>query len=569
MKASYFKYLLIALATILIFSCGSDTVEIASVGDLTITNSDLTDILKSRYPKEKDFKNIDIQKKKDLLDQLVNKKLKVQAALELGMESDEDVLMAVEKQEENLLGQKYFESVVVDKLISAEEIEEYLEKQGVELKVTYILVGHEKANVAKKRSHEEAKSIAEKIVSEARQGKEFKELALKYSDDPGVKSNNGDLGYFKWGQKPKPFQQASWDMKVGEISDPVETRYGFNIIRLDDRKEVENYKPNRNHEAIFRIKQTLYSGVADSGKKLWEKTYENLKKEKSYKYHDEAIKEVAHLIQKTLKVQNVDMNSFTEEEQNIVLAEWDGYKITLNIILKRYEGNLPRVLGALTKITNMEKEVKNLSMIKMAVMEAKSMNLHEEENVAKVLKNFTEDRLANLVEKREVNEKVEFTDEEVKKYYDENNDQFMKPAQLEMWDILVETEKEAGQIADWARRGKNFENMAKKYSTDKYYKEKGGYQGFRTIQARSSISRKAFELGPNGKISDPIKYKKKWAVVKTGELRDKKIRPYNEVKKMAEGRLRNSKTAEMRKEWKAKLDETYAVEINEEALANI
>jgi parvulin-like peptidyl-prolyl isomerase len=384
-----------------------------------------------------------------------------------------------------------------------------------------------------------------------------------------VKNNKGDLGYFKWGQKPIQFQEACWDLNVGEFSDIVETSQGFNIIRLDDKKKNEEYIPDKNRETIFRTKQTLYSAVADSGKKLWDKTYKNIQKEKSYRYHSAAIKEATKIMSEKVEKNKIGMEFFTQAELNTTFAEWIDGEITLETILNRYEDNISRVIGALKKEKNLENEVRNLSMINLALVKAKEMNLDEEEDVARTLNNFLEDRLVYLVEKNEINNKVNYTEEEVKKYYEDNPDQFMKPAQMEMWDIVVDNKDEAVKIESQVRKGKDFETLAKKYSTDKFYKKKGGYLGFRTINARSSISRKAFEIGPNGKISEPIKYRDKWAIVKTGKLREKKLRPFHEVKRMAEGRLRNNKMAERRNEWSEELKNRYPIEIYEDKLTNL
>jgi len=560
--------LLIAVMALLLVSCGSKD-EIATAGNSTITKSEFIDILKNRYPNEKDYKNIDLEKKKEILDQVVYTKLKVQAAIDLGLEKDEEISKAIEKQEENLLGQKYFEKVIVDKLIPEKEIDQYIERQGIELKVSYILIGHEKSSPAKKRTREEAKTLAEKVVADTRQGTDFKELALKYSDDPMVQKNNGDVGYFRWGQKPREFQKACWDLKVGEISDPVETQLGYNVIRLDDRKEIEGYEPDRSDEGILRIKQTLYSAMADSGRKMWDDYYKKLQESKSFKIYPETISAVQQIIEKATQDKRDDIQSFSDDEKNMVLTEWDDNKVIFNTILTRYDGNLLRVFTALSKKANLDKEVNNLSMIKLVINDAKEMDLDKEKSVASVLNKYKEDRLSSLVEKKEVNDKITFTDEEVKEFYDQHPDQFMLPAQMEIWDIVVETEQEAKKVSDLAKKGRNFEDLAKKYSTDKYYKDKGGYQGFRTVNARGSISQTAFQLGPDGKISDPIKYRKNWAVLKTGEMREQKLRPFREVKTMVEGRLRSEKTVEKRKEWKTGLYETYSVNINEEALINL
>ena len=138
-----------------------------------------------------------------------------------------------------------------------------------------------------------------------------------------------------------------------------------------------------------------------------------------------------------------------------------------------------------------------------------------------------------------------------------------------MWAITVKDEALAKKVTKYAKKGSNFELLSKKYSTDKYYKDKGGYLGFRTLNSRGSISRKAFEMEPNGQISDPIKYKNEWAIVKTGELNDKKLRPFQDVAKMVEGRLRNDLLKEKRNKWKTELEEKYTVKINEDILNSI
>lgn len=383
------------------------------------------------------------------------------------------------------------------------------------------------------------------------------------------KRNKGDSGYFRWGQKPKAFQEACWNLDIGEISDIVETPMGFNIFQLVDKREDENYVPQNDPETVFRIKKTLYSAVADSGTKLWENKVKEIKEKNSYQYYDSEVNRITQLINDKIVNTKVDINSFTDEEKNIILADWDNDKIKFEKILKRYENNLPRVLGALRDPNKMKREIQNLSLLSMALFEARKLGIHEDEQIVKTLTQFKEDRLSYLAEKKLVNDKVSYSDEDVKKYYETNPDQFMDPAKLEIWAITVKDEALAGKVARMAKKGSNFESLARKYSTDKYYKEKGGYLGFRTINSRGSISKKAFDMEPNGQISDPFKYKKDWAIIKTGELKDKRLRPFQDVAKMVEGRLKNSLLKNMRDEWKNELNEMYTVKINDEALNSL
>lgn len=85
-----------------------------------------------------------------------------------------------------------------------------------------------------------AKAQADDLLAQAKANpKKFGELATKYSKDPGSAEKGGDLGFFTRGLMVKPFDEAAFSMKVGDIVGPVETQYGYHIIRLDAIKPTQ------------------------------------------------------------------------------------------------------------------------------------------------------------------------------------------------------------------------------------------------------------------------------------------------------------------------------------------
>jgi peptidyl-prolyl cis-trans isomerase D len=104
--------------------------------------------------------------------------------------------------------------------------------QAEERRASHILVKAEKSAPAEERA--KAKAKAEALLAEVRKNPaSFADLAKKNSDDPGSKERGGDLDFFARGAMVKPFEDAVFSMKPGEVSNVVESDFGFHIIRLD------------------------------------------------------------------------------------------------------------------------------------------------------------------------------------------------------------------------------------------------------------------------------------------------------------------------------------------------
>ena len=177
---------------------------------------------------------------------------------------------------------------------NGKKISDYFEKNSDEFnspeKVTanHILVAFKgsrnAAGDAAKRSKESAKKLAEKVYNLAKGATDdkFRDLAKQYTDDQSGKNSGGDLGSFTRQMMVKEFSDAAFSMKVGEVSKPVESPFGFHVIKVRDKIEAVNKTLDQSKRDIAReiLKKEMAPTAA---KELAEKILAQLKAKKSVK----------------------------------------------------------------------------------------------------------------------------------------------------------------------------------------------------------------------------------------------------------------------------------------------
>ena len=121
----------------------------------------------------------------------------------------------------------------------------------------------------------ETKEEVERIRQEIEAGADFAELAAVVSDDEGSATRGGDLGFFGRGQMVAPFEEAAFALAPGELSEPVQTRYGWHLIKVEERLEEESggervharhillrYQPSRTTEDSLRSRAEVFQEQA-------------------------------------------------------------------------------------------------------------------------------------------------------------------------------------------------------------------------------------------------------------------------------------------------------------------
>ena len=137
-----------------------------------------------------------------------------------------------------------------------------------ERRASHILIASSKTAPAAER--EKAKAKAQELHALVTKSPEnFAELARKNSQDPGSAPNGGDLDFFARGAMVKPFEDAAFSMKKGDISDVVESEFGYHIIRLTDirapkQRSFDEMKPELEADLKKQQAQKKFSETAEA-----------------------------------------------------------------------------------------------------------------------------------------------------------------------------------------------------------------------------------------------------------------------------------------------------------------
>lgn len=247
-------------------------IELAKVGNKTITDKDVKDALGSLPDAQRQQLNKEPESKSRIVENIVTEEVLVQEAEKAGIDKDKDFITALDRTRRQLLSQRFIQKSLQPKVTDA-NVKDFFDKHKLkysqdEVKASHILLNSE--------------AEANEVLAKAKKGEDFDTLAKKFSKDPSAAQNSGDLGFFTRARMVPEFADAAFAMNKGEIKGPVKSQFGFHIIKVTDKRAGKVV-------AFNDVKEQVKS---DFQSETYRNLIDGLKKSKNVSINEKNVKDI-------------------------------------------------------------------------------------------------------------------------------------------------------------------------------------------------------------------------------------------------------------------------------------
>lgn len=216
-----------------------------------------------------------------------------------------------------------------------------------------------------------------------------------------------------------------------------------------------------------------------------------------------------------------------------------------------------------------EKFLQELVKKELLYQEALKKGLDKDPEYSKKLEDYKKITLITQLLEKELESKAKVTEQDAREYYEKHKNELASVSQIKASHILVKTEDEAKKILEKLRKGGDFATIAKQSSIDPGSAKNGGDLGyFSSGQMVPEFEAAALKLNP-GEISEPVKTKFGYHIIKVTDKKMGKPLEYEKIKNALMQRITAEKQRDVFDSYIESLKKNYKVEINKDALAKL
>ena len=564
---NHIRMYMFVLGISLVLFCAQEKMDdrtVAIVGKEKILTHDLLmsyELLPHYAPSKKGLDGLHAH-----LDLLIEKKMFAQEGRRHGYAKDPIVRKAVNWYTNEALRTALYKDEIEEKIeVTDEELLEFYSNQNTQIKVKHLFA----------KTQEQIEQLEQALANNV----SWDELARFTFSDSMLAANGGDLGWIGYGQLDEAFEDTAFGLKIGEISDPVRSKYGYHLIKVENIRynimlSMDEFNLNKENLKASYVKrqEKILSGkfisqfMAQKDLKLVNETFNMLVKNITESIIDEQLSEA----QFNPSIRDEELATLSDNlkpHYYDILLTYNGGEWTVKDLLD-YINDIPTTNRP--RLDNPARFRRDLGILMRDYFlseEAKKRGLDNDPYVKKE-RSYWEDEFIFSRFWNDIISSTEISDQQVRDYYQSHGSRYMIPEKVQVQEIMVKTRQEAESLLKQLRQGADFSELARHYSLRPSAKENDGDLGFINWGQYGDISTTAFNMKV-GDLSAPIKLESGYSIIKLlGKERQRKM-TFEEANELILADLRREMNNDIYAQWVTKLEKGTNIVLNDSVLIQL
>lgn len=360
-----------------------------------------------------------------------------------------------------------------------------------------------------------AKQIADTVFAKLKDGADFEELVVKYSDDTSTKSKGGDLGFFERRRMVQEFDEVAFTIDINEISEPVQTNFGYHIIEVTDREKYPSFESDKENLKKSYEKQRY--------KKDYASYIENLKTKYNYTLNEQTVDVI---------IDNSDSIRFGVEYPNLDLLEgmnlfnYANKTVSSKEFLDETNLNSEFTGKPVFNKTDVMKAVNKFAEDKLIYLAAMDL-AKEDPNFASLMDEYKDGVYIFKLQEDEVWNKLHVDSTDVYNYWEEHKEDYSLTTRITFSEIFTRKDTLIERIFQELRGGGDFDSLAALYTERPGKKKDKGRYELQDVDF-SDIYREANKIKEPGNFSAPVLISGGFAIYFLYEREPGRLKTFNE-----------------------------------------
>ena len=417
------------------------------------------------------------------------------------------------------------------------------------IKASHILISY--MNPAGEVDTASAMLTMDSVLTELKANKDFGEVAMKYSDDTGTKEKGGDLGFFERRMMVQEFDEAVFNLEIGQISNVVKTNFGLHIIKATEKEAYPSFEQDRENLKNL-LKRSRYP-------ELYAELINNYKKEYNYSINDAAIQQMIGYNDST--VIGGDMNGANEIGNNTIFS-FANHKETITDFYSRLKTDT-EFSGKKFAEDLLKKGINKYS--EEALIEEKALSLDKTDaQFADLMKDYQNGIFIFKLQEDEVWNRVSIDSVKLYNHYQKNMQKYYWQDRVGYTEIYAKKDSVIKHYYSLLKAGENFDSLAVKTERTQV-KDKNGRYDLQVVGS-TEFSKLVNNLNKVGDYTEPVPNPGGFSILRLDTKDSARLKTFEEAKPEVSGGFQEFESKRLENEYIDTLKKKYSPVINYDEL---